>query len=514
MSFKKALISTVAAAAVASSAFGATSIDASGKGNYLVFPKYYALASAGNWSTDLRVTNTNETHAIIAKVVIRAQEDTAELLDFPIYLSPGDVWVGKLYQDTDGVVYFESTDDSMVNIDGSLVSESNPAKQYLFNATQSPDATNNPYRDATRGYVEVYSIAKADASDVAAYNNNTFTKYNQLSKCDMFDAFASNFVDANGIDHSVKCERIDANGDTDVLGGAAYVSPYHTADNIWDFALAGNDLYGQMVVKAEDTGAERSMTLMATAFDITEASVKTGAMDNVFARGKDTKVSQVWNIGIATDGSIAKNVLASLEKTEIYVNHYTDAAAETQLHMTQPMKRFYLDQAKTGGIFWDETDAYELAKQYYLDTQTVWNPLNDDYTWVSASHSFSDLSSSSDDGKKWEVGKYTDWCYYYSTMVRDLEEGNTHTEGSGDNYSGGATTTQTRHAACKEVQSIDVLADNTKSFDEGYTTIFMYGEYKNATTGVVTPTPVLPAAMTGIKVNGVGITNIYYPAYK
>jgi hypothetical protein len=72
MSFKKAIVSSVAAAALATSAFagtGTTVVAADQTGDYLLFPAYYANSSG--WKTDLRVVNTNTTRSVVAKVVIR-----------------------------------------------------------------------------------------------------------------------------------------------------------------------------------------------------------------------------------------------------------------------------------------------------------------------------------------------------------------------------------------------------------------------------------------------------------
>jgi len=110
MSLKKAIVSGAAALALMGTAASAVQLATDGTGDYLIAPVYYAL---GNWKTDIKVVNTNTTKAVVAKVVVRGGKASKELVDFAIYLTPGDVWTAKLYQE-DGKVYIESHDDSLM----------------------------------------------------------------------------------------------------------------------------------------------------------------------------------------------------------------------------------------------------------------------------------------------------------------------------------------------------------------------------------------------------------------
>ena len=100
MNLKKVLLSSVAAVTLTSVAAMAaanvsTTIGQDGTGDYLVFPMY-AADDNGNWSTNIKVVNTNTTHAVIGKVVFREWKGSVEKVDFPIFLSPGDVWEGTV----------------------------------------------------------------------------------------------------------------------------------------------------------------------------------------------------------------------------------------------------------------------------------------------------------------------------------------------------------------------------------------------------------------------------------
>jgi len=79
------------------------------QGNLVVFSPVIGLD--GGWETKIVVTNTSETESAVAKVVFRDGFYSQELLDFLIYLSPRDVWWGKISYGANGVRVY-STDGS------------------------------------------------------------------------------------------------------------------------------------------------------------------------------------------------------------------------------------------------------------------------------------------------------------------------------------------------------------------------------------------------------------------
>jgi hypothetical protein len=296
MNLKKILLSSVAAVALTSVAAlaaddgGVVRVAQDQTGDYLVFPAYYANTSG--WSTNLKVVNTNTTHAVVAKVVIREHMSSAEKLDFPIYLTPGDVWEANLVN-VGGTVYVQSTDDSMFN-NGTPASDVNPVNQALFAA-----ATN---QDNTKGYVEVFGFASIDGGDVV----NGWTQGNPLSKTALYTAF-----------------------NTNLNGATAGVGDWVEVDN--------NSLYGQEVISAANSNGNLAMTLMATAF---ENVTGTGANDAVVVA---TESDIITNTTQASAAVIIDEIEDALQKSDVYVTYYdasSTAAAETALLLTQPMKKY------------------------------------------------------------------------------------------------------------------------------------------------------------------------------
>lgn len=126
-------------------------IAPNGKGDLLIFPFYAAID--GGWDTKLWVINTSQDRSCVAKVVIRSFKNSDELLDFLIYLSPTDVWVGTLTYDSVLGVVIHSEDGSMIAAFDTLgdpiwASAENPVHQRL----QDP---NCPGDLEEIGYVEV-----------------------------------------------------------------------------------------------------------------------------------------------------------------------------------------------------------------------------------------------------------------------------------------------------------------------------------------------------------------------
>lgn len=305
MNLKKILLSSVAAVAltsVAAMAAGGAAVEVAQDqtGDYLVFPAYYANTSG--WSTNLKVVNTNTTHAVVAKVVIREYMSSAEKLDFPIYLTPGDVWEGTL-KNVDGKVYISSTDDSMFN-NGAPASDVNPVNQVLFDAAAN--------QDNTKGYVEVFGLGAISASAVDGVTG--WSVGTPLDKVKL---------------------RADFNAH---LNGNTSATDWLAVDN--------NSLYGQEVISAANANGNLAMTLMATAF---ENVTGTTANTNVVIALDSTLVTNT--VLATTEQALIQDIEAALQKSNVYVTYYDASAtqaAETALLMTQPMKKYrYTNSAIT-----------------------------------------------------------------------------------------------------------------------------------------------------------------------
>lgn len=124
------------------------------KGDALVFPWFQTVD--GGWGTKLTIINTDEVNSVVAKLVVRSFQNSEELLDFLIYLSPADVWTGKVYIDANKKVVFWSDDDSVVvDVETAIpvfASPATPMVKEIFQPTCVTDSN-------TWGYIDVVLAA-------------------------------------------------------------------------------------------------------------------------------------------------------------------------------------------------------------------------------------------------------------------------------------------------------------------------------------------------------------------
>ena len=292
MNLKKVLLSSVAAVTLTSVAAMAaanvsTTIGQDGTGDYLVFPMY-AADDNGNWSTNIKVVNTNTTHAVIGKVVFREWKGSVEKVDFPIFLSPGDVWEGTVAKSGTNV-QITTSDDSY--FDGSSWASESAPKIIPFFAPAAEE-------DSEYGYVEVFGVAAIAGNAVTSGWTS-----GQLSK----DSIKTKYI-AN-----------DAN------------LTYVDADSI----------FGEAILFADST-AKKAMTIPAVAFEGV-----TGLRHRVSTEviGVNTLFQNTIRTGFggeaADAGVVVRNIEDALAKSNVYMTYSAATAtvpAETQLVLTQPMK--------------------------------------------------------------------------------------------------------------------------------------------------------------------------------
>ena len=109
---KKTLAVALGAMLMAGSA-AAVEVNQGGKGDLLIAPLFMVK---NGWQSELKVINTSVTDSAVAKVVFHAPGRSDEVLDFLIFLSPGDVWTGSVVENADGTVGVTSADASSITV--------------------------------------------------------------------------------------------------------------------------------------------------------------------------------------------------------------------------------------------------------------------------------------------------------------------------------------------------------------------------------------------------------------
>ena len=157
---RKALTCAVLAGLGATSAEAVVLNAVDNTGQVLIFPYYTVQTAGGNvFNTYMSITNTTS-DAKVLKVRFREGKTSAEVLDFNLYLSPNDMWVGAIVSDGSGTdnparLAF-STDLSCT--DPALPTAGEPFKNFAY--LSSPDSLPGTTLDRTReGYIEVFEMA-------------------------------------------------------------------------------------------------------------------------------------------------------------------------------------------------------------------------------------------------------------------------------------------------------------------------------------------------------------------
>jgi len=150
---KKSILASSIAAAVfglgATGAQAALSASTTGLGDILIVP--YFTAQAEN-ATLLTITNTDTTNGKAVKVRFRGAANSDDLIDFQVFMSPGDVWTANISKGSDGRAKLATTDTSCT-------------KPAIVNASFStaridPTLTGDAAANGTReGYIEIIGMA-------------------------------------------------------------------------------------------------------------------------------------------------------------------------------------------------------------------------------------------------------------------------------------------------------------------------------------------------------------------
>jgi len=367
MSLKKMIVSGAAALALMGTAVSAAPqpvvVEQDGTGDYLIAPVYYAIA---NWSTELKVVNTNTTRAVAAKVVVRDSKSCDELVDFVIYLTPGDVWTGTLYEEN-GKVYLKSTDDSMI-IGGQVASPSNPivvgGKSLTETYTGKDPAT---VQDKTviknvywHGYVEIFGLANYSPKAIEQwYHDNVDNQYPVRATDDACDP----------LDKLVMYKTIKNGDNLRDLG----------AGNTTD--VSNDDLMGKETIYAEaaDVNGRRTMMLNMMAFGNMSNQAQLGSAGNPIYGTQTSLLSVVDNIGKVA------SLDAALAKDDIYVMYEGDGSAlyPIRAHFTVPTKKYWFSDGASMPAAYTLTNiintpantTIDLPFEYHYDINTDTTPV-------------------------------------------------------------------------------------------------------------------------------------------
>jgi hypothetical protein len=196
---KKLQSSLMAASLVSAITFSgnanAIEVAADHAGQVLLAP-FYIVQGVGQKQGPvyIKVTNTSRNHAVKARIAFRSQKNSTEVLDFILYLSPGDVWRGRI-ENVGGQGYIKSEDDSVRNLPyGDSFASISPANVMMFDHNLKPDDNNE------MGHFEI--IAAYSVTGTVQTPHGPVTIHQGMSKFELakiFDTDMGGVVDPNSL---------------------------------------------------------------------------------------------------------------------------------------------------------------------------------------------------------------------------------------------------------------------------------------------------------------------------
>jgi hypothetical protein len=127
-------------------------ITDAGTGHNLLVP--YFNAQNGNMSV-FHVVNTDTVNGKATKVRFRSASNSDDILDFQVFLSPGDVWTAAVTQGADGVAQIVTNDNTCTVPTLTAGVPQSFVKNRLNNRLSNADQANH----TREGYVEIFNMA-------------------------------------------------------------------------------------------------------------------------------------------------------------------------------------------------------------------------------------------------------------------------------------------------------------------------------------------------------------------
>lgn len=127
-------------------------INGDGKGHILLVPYYNA---SQGMSTVINLVNSDLVNGKALKVRFRGANNSDDVFDFTLFLSPGDVWSGAVVNNN-GSAALQTNDNSCVLPDNAGINSNTPIN--FVTSRLGADGTTNT-KGALEGYVEVLNMA-------------------------------------------------------------------------------------------------------------------------------------------------------------------------------------------------------------------------------------------------------------------------------------------------------------------------------------------------------------------
>lgn len=159
-----------------------------GVGHSLLVP--YFNAQNGNMSV-FHVVNTDQANGKAIKVRFRSAANSDDILDFQVFLSPGDVWTAAVSQGSDGRAEIK-TYDNTCTVPALTSGVGQPFVTDRLDTRLTADQKANQTRE---GYVEVFTMADVPKNTTAGSLYNAIKHVNGVAPCSVAGSAARTLLD-------------------------------------------------------------------------------------------------------------------------------------------------------------------------------------------------------------------------------------------------------------------------------------------------------------------------------
>ena len=350
-----------AASKLVQAANGGLTLAHGSVGHALVVP--YFNAQNGN-ATVLHLTNTDTVNGKAVKIRFRSAANSDDLLDFQIYLSPGDVWTGAVSANgTDGATLVSA--DNTCTVPALTKNVAVPFGTRRLNPSLSDADKANQTRE---GYVEIFNMA--DITSAAAWNADgvapsdgtgnrrsplyTAVKHvNAVAPCSVAGSAARSLVDTVAVTNFTEATAAQAGLQTPTSGlmadwyilnvaqtttfsGAATAIQATGRANFVHFPQVNQEAAG---VSANATTAD-PLFRTANVYGQDGTQINTAALTMNYSDLPD--MSTPYTGGVTDPRVQASNLTTALAATSVTNQYATDAiiSAKTDWVFSMPTRRY------------------------------------------------------------------------------------------------------------------------------------------------------------------------------
>jgi hypothetical protein len=333
MKMKKKVLSVAIVASMGMGSAHAVNLSQDGTGEVGLVPYYTVQESSdtANWETLISVVNTTMDVKAI-KIRFREAMNSVEVYDFNLYLSPYDVWTGKVQQGEKGVPEIETNDKSCtvpVLTDG--IND--------FLAFDIPANENATSERLWEGYIEVFEMAVVN--DATMVSNITHVS-GVPRNC---SAVNNEFLD----------DTWNVAGDTEPTGGLKVSAALINVQDGSEIGMPVTHLEAFSNVANHRGTGTLAPTLANAAPPISLVAANSSAAGQAFLVFNDTWAANPVD-------AVTALLMTDAIKNEFTVNPAT--AATTDWVITFPTKREYVNAAVARAPFtniWNSTGSNALT---------------------------------------------------------------------------------------------------------------------------------------------------------